>query len=41
MNAWYDPLVEMWTGKLTPEQAIAKIDTNFESVRQQRAAAKK
>jgi raffinose/stachyose/melibiose transport system substrate-binding protein len=37
--AWYDPLVEMWAGKLTPEQAIAKIDDNITAVRAQRKAA--
>jgi raffinose/stachyose/melibiose transport system substrate-binding protein len=36
--AWYDPIVEMWKGNLTPEQALAKIDENMASVRAQRAA---
>jgi raffinose/stachyose/melibiose transport system substrate-binding protein len=40
-DAWYNPVVEMWLGKLTPEQTLAKIDTNIEAVRAQRAAAKK
>ena len=40
-DAWYNPVVEMWLGKLTPEAALAKIDTNMEAVRAQRAAAKK
>jgi raffinose/stachyose/melibiose transport system substrate-binding protein len=38
MAAWYDPIVEMWTGKLTPKQALAKIDANMEAVRAQRKA---
>jgi raffinose/stachyose/melibiose transport system substrate-binding protein len=38
--AWYDPVVLMWEGKLTPEQALAKIDSNVAAVRAQRAAAK-
>jgi len=37
-SGWYDPLVEMWLGDLTPEEAIAKIDTNVEAIRAQRAA---
>ncbi len=37
-SGWYDPMVEMWLGDLTPEQAIAKIDSNIESIRAQRAA---
>jgi len=37
-SGWYDPMVEMWTGGLTPEQAIAKIDKNIEAIRAQRAA---
>jgi raffinose/stachyose/melibiose transport system substrate-binding protein len=36
--AWYDPIVEMWKGNLTPEEALAKIDENLASVRAQRAA---
>lgn len=40
MAAWYDPFVEMWQGKITPEQALAKIDTNVAAVRAQRKAAK-
>ncbi len=38
MAAWYDPIVEMWTGKTTPQQALAKIDANMTSVRAQRKA---
>lgn len=37
-DAWYNPIVEMWKGTLTPEKALAKIDENMASVRQQRAA---
>ncbi|MCJ7622979.1 MAG: extracellular solute-binding protein [Anaerolineaceae bacterium] len=37
-SAWYDPLVEMWLGDLTPEEALAKIDANVEAVREQRAS---
>ena len=39
LEAWYDPLVEMWLGDLTPEEALAKIDANVAAVREQRAAA--
>ena len=37
-SGWYDPMVEMWLGGLTPEQALAKIDKNIEAIRAQRAA---
>jgi raffinose/stachyose/melibiose transport system substrate-binding protein len=36
-SAWYDPIVEMWLGDLTPADALAKIDANVEAVREQRA----
>lgn len=35
-SAWYDPVVEMWLGELTPEEALAKIDSNVQAVRDQR-----
>jgi raffinose/stachyose/melibiose transport system substrate-binding protein len=38
MDAWYNPVVDMWKGTLTPEEALAKIDENMTSVRAQRAA---
>jgi len=38
-DAWYGPVVEMWTGKLTPEGMLAKIDANLASIRAQRKAA--
>jgi raffinose/stachyose/melibiose transport system substrate-binding protein len=38
-TAWYGPIVEMWAGQLTPEEALAKIDANLESIRAQRAVA--
>jgi raffinose/stachyose/melibiose transport system substrate-binding protein len=34
--AWFTPIVEMWLGKLTPEQAVEKIDANMTQVREQR-----
>lgn len=37
--AWYDPMVEMWLGKLTPDEMLAKIDANLASIRQQRKTA--
>ena len=37
--AWYDPMVEMWLGKLTPEQMLTKIDANLTSIRAQRKTA--
>ena len=37
--AWYTPVVEMWLGKLTPAEALAKIDENLAAVRAQRAEA--
>lgn len=37
-SGWYDPMVEMWLGDLTPEETIAKIDTNVVAIRDQRAA---
>jgi len=40
-SGWYDPILKLWGGKLTPEQALAALDTNIEGVRSQRAAAKK
>ncbi len=39
LSAWYDPLVEMWLDRLTPEEALAAIDANLDAVRAQRAAA--
>ncbi len=36
-SAWYDPMVEMWLGDLTPAEALAKIDANVAAVREQRA----
>jgi len=39
--AWYGPVVEMCTGKLSAQQALAKIDANIASVRAQRKAAAK
>jgi raffinose/stachyose/melibiose transport system substrate-binding protein len=39
-TAWYSPLVEMWSGKLTPKDTLAKIDANIKAVRDQRKAAK-
>ena len=38
-DAWYNPLVDMWAGKLTPQQAMDKIDANVAAVRQQRKTA--
>lgn len=37
--AWYTPIVEMCMGKLTPEEALSKIDKNFEAIRSQRKEA--
>lgn len=37
-TAWFNPIIEMWTGKLTPEEAVAKIDEGMIAVREQRAA---
>ena len=34
--AWFTPIVEMWLGQLTPEEAVAKIDENMVQVREQR-----
>lgn len=39
-TAWYSPLVEMWSGKLTTKDALTKIDANIKSIRDQRKAAK-
>ncbi|MBI9045786.1 MAG: extracellular solute-binding protein [Anaerolineaceae bacterium] len=36
-SAWYDPMVEMWLGDLTPEETLEKIDASIEAVRNQRA----
>jgi ABC-type glycerol-3-phosphate transport system substrate-binding protein len=38
-TAWYGPIVEMWAGQLTTEEALAKIDANLESIRAQREVA--
>ncbi|MBN1317656.1 MAG: extracellular solute-binding protein [Anaerolineales bacterium] len=38
-DAWYGPVVQMWTGKYTPEEMLAQIDANLESVRAQRKEA--
>jgi len=35
--AWYDPLVAMWLGRLTPREALSAIDENLTAVRAQRA----
>jgi len=34
--AWFTPIVEMWLGQITPEEAVAKIDANMTQVREQR-----
>ena len=39
-DAWYNPLVEMWLGRHTPEQALREIDANLVAVRAQRGAGK-
>jgi len=38
-SAWYDPVVQMLAGKFTPEEALAKIDSNMAAVRDQRETA--
>jgi ABC-type glycerol-3-phosphate transport system substrate-binding protein len=38
-EAWYNPLVEMWLGELTPQEALDKIDANMAAVREQRREA--
>ncbi|HNS51596.1 MAG TPA: extracellular solute-binding protein [Anaerolineae bacterium] len=38
-TAWYGPIVEMWAGQLTPEEALTKIDANLNSIREQRKLA--
>jgi raffinose/stachyose/melibiose transport system substrate-binding protein len=40
-SGWYDPILKLWDGKLTPDQALAALDTNIEGVRAQRASAGK
>ena len=37
-SAWYDPLVEMWLGRYSPEEALTAVDANLAAVRAQRAA---
>jgi raffinose/stachyose/melibiose transport system substrate-binding protein len=39
--AWFAPIMEMWMGKRTPEDAIKQIDTNILAVRAQRKAGAK
>lgn len=38
-EAWYNPLVEMWLGQLSPQEALDKIDANMAAVREQRREA--
>lgn len=38
-SAWYDPLVEMWLGRYSPEEALTAIDANLAAVRAQRSAS--
>jgi raffinose/stachyose/melibiose transport system substrate-binding protein len=37
-SAWYDPLVEMWLGRYSPQEALTAIDANLDAVRAQRTA---
>jgi len=37
-DAWYNPMVELAFGKITPEEMIAKIDANLEEYRARKAA---